>query len=165
MSKTDEEIESQRPDEDAPESEWKKFARLWEQRAKSALSPEEVEQLKERAAKADELEAAGQTDIERLTARLEEAERRASDAEAKLAAYEETATRQKLVEEIAEDKGVSASVLRGSTREELEAHADEILALLPVKQKAASDGSGGDRGADIEGEDASAKEIADSIRI
>lgn len=165
MSTTDEELEAQRPAEDAEESEWKKFARLWEKRAKDAPSPEEIAALKERAAKADELEAAGQTDVERLTARAEKAEAEVEDLRGKLSSIEQAETRKKLIDEVAEAKGVPASALRGETREDLEAHADELAQLIPAKPKAATDGSGGDRGDDIEGEDASAKDIADSLRI
>lgn len=161
---TDEEIEQMRPAEDAPESEWKKFARIWEDRAKAnakadpGVTPEEIAELRAKAQKADEIEDAQKSELEKALAR-------ADAAEAKLAEREKADAARKLAEEVAEAKGVSASVLRGSTREELEAHADSILALLPEKPKAASPGSGGDRGDDIDEEEADAKEIAANIRV
>lgn len=162
---TTEELESERPAEDAEESQWKAFARKWEQRAKAKPSDEELEELRQRAARADELEAAGQTDIERLTVRAEAAERERDELRAEMTKRDEAAERERVLAEVAESKGVPVTALRGVTREELEAHADEILALLPEKPKAALDGSGGDRGDDIEADDASAEQIAANIRI
>ena len=161
---TDEELENQRPAEDAPESEWKKYAQTWEKRAKAnakaalGITADELEELRSKAQKAQDLEDAQKSELEKALARAEA-------AEAKLAEREKADAARKLAEEVADAKGVSASVLRGSTREELEAHADSILALLPEKPKAATPESGGDRGDDIDEDEADAKEIAANIRV
>lgn len=167
---TDEELEQQRPADDAPESEWKKYAQTWEKRAKAnakashGVTADELEALRAKAQKADELEDAARTD-------LEKAQARADAAEAKIAERDKADAARELANEVAKAKSegrstpISASILRGSTREELEAHADEILALLPDKPKAATAGTGGDRGDDIEGEEADAKDIAANVRL
>ncbi|MGO2110724.1 MAG: hypothetical protein ACTH31_03845 [Pseudoclavibacter sp.] len=166
MPTNEEELEAERPAEDAEESQWKAFARKWEQRAKAKPSDDELAELKKRAERADELETAGQTDIERLTQRAEAAERERDGLRTQLNERDASDERSKLVSEIAEAKGIpDASLLVGDTREDIEAYADKLAALLPEKPKVATDGSGGDRGEDIEGGDASAKEIADTIRI
>lgn len=167
---TDEELEQQRPADDAPESEWKKYAQTWEKRAKAnakashGVTADELEALRAKAQKADKLEDAARTDLERAQAR-------ADAAEAKIAERDKADAARALANEVAKAKSegrstpISASILRGSTREELEAHADEILALLPEKPKAATAGTGGDRGDDIEGEEADAKDIAANVRL
>lgn len=167
---TDEELEQQRPADDAPESEWKKYAQTWEKRAKAnakaahGITADELADLRAKAQKAQELEDAQKSDLEKAQARAEA-------AEAKIAARDKADAARALADEVARAKSegrstpISASILRGSTREELEAHADEILALLPDKPKAATAGTGGDRGDDIEGEEADAKDIAANVRL
>lgn len=162
---TDEELEQQKPADDAPESEWKKYAQTWEKRAKAnakaslGVTADELSDLRAKAQKAQELEDAQKSD-------LEKAQARADAAEAKIAERDQADAAQKLAKEVAEAKGLAdPSVLSGATREALEAHADRILALLPEKPKAATAGTGGDRGADIDEEEADAKEIAANIRI
>lgn len=160
---TDEELEQQRPTEDAPESEWKKYAQTWEKRAKAnakaGVNADELAELRAKAQKADEFEEANRTELEKAQARAEA-------AEAKIAERDKTDAANKLAKEVAEAKGLAdPSVLAGSTREDLEAHADRILALLPEKRKAASDGTGGARGDDIDEEEADAKTIASNIRL
>ena len=103
-------------------------------------------ELKAKASRLDEIEEAQKSELEKALARAEAAETDIAKRDAAAAAKE-------LAEKVAAAKGVSASVLRGSTQEELEAHADSILALLPEKPKAATPGSGGNRGDDIDSED------------
>lgn len=162
---TDEELEQQKPADDAPESEWKKYAQTWEKRAKAnakaslGVTADELADLRAKAQKAQELEDAQKSD-------LEKAQARADAAEAKIAERDQAEAAQKLAKEVAEAKGLAdPSVLAGATREALEAHADRILALLPDKPKAATAGTGGARGDDIDEEEADAKEIAANIRI
>lgn len=144
------EVQEEQATESTSEVEkWKALARKNEARAKENA---------EKAKRLDEFEEAQKSEVEKLTARAEA-------AESKLAEREKADELRTVLDEVAEAKGVAASALRGSTREELEAHADVILSLIPPKQKAATDGTGGDRGSDIEGGDASAEEIAASIRI
>lgn len=152
MSDTETETEAQveqTTDLVAEVEKWKALARKNEARAK---------ENSDKAKRLDDLEEAQKSELEKLTARAEA-------AEAKIAEREKADAARALAEEVAKEKGVSASVLRGSTKEELEAHADSILALLPEKPKAATDGTGGDRGDDIEEEEVDAKEIAANIRL
>ncbi len=84
-----------------------------------------VRELEPLASRARELEDAGRSDTEKLTARAEMAER-------ELQATRMQATRL----EVAFEKGLTpaqAKRLVGSTREELEADADEVLRDFPVK--------------------------------
>ncbi|WP_137771811.1 MULTISPECIES: hypothetical protein [unclassified Microbacterium] len=167
---TDEELAEQRPADDAPESEWKKYAQTWEKRAKAnakanqGVTADELADLRAKAQKAQELEDAQKTELEKALARAEA-------AEAKIAEREKADAARSLADQVAKEKSegrqtpISASILRGSTREELEAHADEILALLPEKPKAATPGTGGERGDDIEEEEADAKDIAANVRL
>jgi hypothetical protein len=111
---------------------WKALSRKNEARA---------EENADKAKRFDAIEDENRTELDRVTARAEAAEKIIADNKAK----EEAAA---LREEIAKAKGfeerkVPVSALRGTTREELEAHADELLALLPVPPAAPSaDGQG-----------------------
>jgi hypothetical protein len=111
---------------------WKGHARTWEARAK---------ENSDKAKSFDELEEANRSELDKATARAEAAEKIIADNKAK----DEAAA---LRVEIAKAKGfeerkVPVTALRGTTREELEAHADELLALLPEPPKAPSaDGQG-----------------------
>ncbi|MEV5042706.1 hypothetical protein [Microbacterium sp. LMI1x-1-1.1] len=104
-----------------------------------ALSRKNEEQARANADKAkrfDEIEEASKTEQEKLLARAEAAEKKLAERDAKDAA-------KSLATEIADAKGVPAAALRGATREELEAHADELLAFLPKPPSAPSaDGQG-----------------------
>lgn len=95
------------------ETDWKAEARKWESRAK------ENNAAKKRL---DELEEAAKSDLEKATSRAEAAEKRAAELE-----------REGLRREVAEAKGLplaAASRLTGTTREELEADADQLAALI-----------------------------------
>ena len=116
----------------AEAEKWKALSRKNEEQAKANA---------EKAKKFDELEEANKTEQEKLLARAEAAEKKLADREAKDAAAATAA-------EVAKEKGVPVSALRGSTTEELEAHADELLAILPKKDPAPSaDGQGEASGA------------------
>jgi hypothetical protein len=118
-------IEEQLAAAQAEVEKWKSLSRKNEERA--TANADKARQL-------DELESANQTEQEKLLARAESAEGELAEIKAKTTA----AT---LREEIAKEKGfedrkIPATALRGATREELEAHADEILALLPEPAEA-----------------------------
>ena len=111
----------------AEAEKWKALSRKNEEQAKANA---------EKAKKFDELEEANKTEQEKLLARAEAAEKKLADREAKDAAAATAA-------EVAKAKGVPVSALRGATKEELEAHADELLELMPKKPAAPSaDGQG-----------------------
>lgn len=117
---------------EAEAEKWKTLSRQNEQRAKDNA---------EKAKKFDEHEEANKTELEKLKERAEAAERVNAERDAREAAG-------KLREDIAKEKGfadrkINASALRGTTREELEAHADELLALVPAPAAGPSaDGQG-----------------------
>lgn len=126
----------------ADAEKWKGLSRQNEERAKSNA---------EKAKKFDEHEEANRTELEKAQARAEAAENVIAERDAKEAAS-------KLREEIANEKKfadhkISASALRGSTREELEAHADELLSMFPAPAAAPSAEGQGNTGTQIgEGE-------------
>lgn len=112
---------------EAEAEKWKTLSRQNEQRAKDNA---------DKAKKFDEHEEANKTELEKAQARAEAAEKTVAERDAK-----DTAA--KLRDEVADAKGfadrkISASALRGTTREELEAHADELLALVPAPATTAS---------------------------
>ncbi len=90
----------------------------------------DYDDLKARAAKLTEIEAANQTEAEKVQARLEAAEKRASELEAKA-----------LKSDVAAAKGVPSALLTGSTQDELEASADALLAFLGEQKPAAPSSS------------------------
>lgn len=71
---------------------------------------------------------AGQVDT--FQSRIKELETTNTELDGKVKTFETEKVRAVLVSDVAKDKGVPASALRGSTREELEAHADELAKLL-----------------------------------
>lgn len=103
-------------------------ARLARERAKFADYPE----LKSKAEKLAEMEDRDKSELVRAIERAELAERKAAEAEALVANRE----RELLVKDVAAVKKVPAKWLRGDSREELEASADEWLAdakgVVPV---------------------------------
>lgn len=86
----------------------------------------DYDDLKAKADKLAEIEEANKTEEQKQAERVAELEKKLSDYE----------TREQLNAwkgEVATEKGVPAHLLRGSTREELAEHADEIKALLDEK--------------------------------
>lgn len=97
-------------------------ARLARERAKYAG----FEEFKDKAAKFDEIEAANKTELEKLTERLEQAEKKVAD-------YETAEARNAIVAEVAHETGLpiqTVAILRGETKDELL----EAAALVQPKQ-------------------------------
>lgn len=115
-------------DEDAPqgaeepqapenqEIDWKKESRKWEDRAKANLAAATANEAA--AKRLAEIEEAQKSEAQKVQERLEAAERRAAESEAKA-----------LRAEIAASKGVPVALLAGTTQEELEAAADALIAF------------------------------------
>jgi hypothetical protein len=80
----------------------------------------DYDELKAKAEKFDQLEASSKSDLEKEREARQKAEKEAADAKAA-----------SLKLEVAAEKGVKARWLSGTTREELEAAADEYLADHP----------------------------------
>lgn len=111
----------------AEAEKWKAFARKHEDSAKANA---------DKASRFDEFEEANKTEMQK-------AADRATAAEAKVAEFESRTLRA----EVAASKGIPAALLSGSTKEELEASADALLAFRGEKTK--PDFGGGDRGGDV----------------
>jgi hypothetical protein len=115
-------------DWEAEATKWKQYSRKHEDEAKS---------LRPAAARLAEIEEQNKTE-------LQKAADRAAAAETKLAETEARVTRA----EVASEKGIPANLLSGTTREELEASADALIAFRG-EQKKLPDMGGGDRGTDV----------------
>lgn len=116
------------------EKDWAAEAEKWK-----ALARKHEDQSKANADKArrfDEFQESQKSEQQKL-------EERAAAAEAKAAEIELRA----LKAEVANEKGVPAGLLTGSTAEELAASADALLAFRGEKPK--PDFGGGDRGGDV----------------
>lgn len=87
-------------------------------RAESAKYRTQAKANEDAAKRLAELEESQKSEAQKLADRLAEAERKASEAEQKM-----------LKAEVAAAKGVPVELLSGSTAEELEAHADRLLAF------------------------------------
>jgi ATP-dependent Clp protease ATP-binding subunit ClpA len=97
------------------ETDWKAKARQWETRAKENAGA---------ARRLAELEEASKSDLQKAIDRAETAERRIAEVELSAARAEIAAT-----------SGVPLEALRGSNREELEAHAETLKALLTAQPR------------------------------
>ena len=99
-------------------------ARIARERAKFA----DYDEIKVRASKLDEIEAANQTEAEKVAKRLAAAEKRAAELEV-------TALRAT----VAAAKGVPANLLSGSTQEEIESAADALIEFRGEKPDVVND--------------------------
>ena len=104
--------------------DWKAMARKHEDREKALAA--KVAELKKKADLYDEQTEAGRSDLEKALARAEKAEKGLADARQALAEKD----RMVLAAQVAAAKGVPADRIRGDSREEMEADADELLALI-----------------------------------
>ncbi|MEV0608119.1 hypothetical protein AB0I61_17310 [Polymorphospora rubra] len=98
---------------------WQRQARANERKLKGAPKPEELEKLRADAAEMEKIRDGQRSDAEKATARADKAEARVAELEPKL-----------LRLEVALEKGLTAKQaarLVGSTKEELEADADDLL--------------------------------------
>lgn len=100
-----------KPAEPTNTTDWKAEARKWEARAK---------ENKEKADKFDEFQESQKSELER-------AQERAQQAEKQVEAYKHAEDLRNWANEVSSETHVPASVLRGDTREEMEAHAKQIL--------------------------------------
>lgn len=102
------------PEAPAQETDWKAEARKWEERAKANRSAAE---------KLAEIEEASKTEAQRMAERLAKAEER-------VAAFERSEQVNGWRDEVAKATGVPANVLKGSTKEEIEEHANTLKSLI-----------------------------------
>lgn len=104
------------------ETDWKAQSRKWERLAK---------ENKAAAEKLAELEESQKTEDQKRAERL-------AELESEIAAYRTKEQIAEWAKDVADETGVPASALRGSTREELEAHAKELQSLISKKPKPTS---------------------------
>ena len=107
--------EAPKPEAPAQETDWKAEARKWEERAKANKSAAE---------KLAEIEEASKTADQKAADRLQLAEKRAADLELKADRAE-----------VAALKAVPMDLISGSTREEMEASADKLIAFRGATQQ------------------------------
>lgn len=88
-----------------------------------------VARVKNQYADYEDLKARA-SEVDGYKSRISELEATNGELSGKVQTFEQEKERAALVSEIAKEKNVPASALRGSTREELEAHADDIAALI-----------------------------------
>lgn len=107
-------IEPAEPQNPADGTDWKAEARKWEARAKENSTA---------AQRLAEIEEAQKTELQKAIERAEAAEAKAAkfETERQLAGWRS---------EVAAASGVPAEALRGSTKEELQAHADALKPLI-----------------------------------
>lgn len=115
-----EEDNDEKPQE--PQTDWKAYARKWEERAKA------------NAEKAKELDALSETHA-KTVAELEAQKARAAEAEAEIKRRDGLAVRAKQVKEAAEKYGIPSKVLEGYAGEDVEAYAESIKPYFPDKAK------------------------------
>ena len=96
--------------------------------AKRVAKYSDYEELKQKAAKFDEQVEAGKSDLQKAT-------EKANSLQAELDALKQAESMRKMREEVADAKGIPAKLLTGTTAEECEAQAAELLAWA---QKASS---------------------------
>lgn len=123
-------------------------------RQKEKLEKENAEKfadyddLKAKASSLDEIEEARKSELQKATERAEAAEKAVAErAEVDAKREAEEKAKRELAEvrdAVAKEKGVDASVLRGGSREDLEAHADSIKSLIGSSSVVSKSGTGGD---------------------
>jgi hypothetical protein len=94
------------------------------------LTPAEVKEALENSRKWESRSKANKAALDELTAKHELTAAEKSELATKLQTYEAEKERASLVSEVATAANVPASALRGTTREELEAHAAVLAELI-----------------------------------
>lgn len=105
----------------------------------------EKTKLDEAVSRAEEAEAsiaAVAQERDEAVARATSAEERATDAEGKVQTFESQKQLNELRTEVAKAAGVPATALRGTTKEELEAHASELKPLITASRGPVIPGQG-----------------------
>lgn len=129
-----------------------------------SLSRKNEERATENAEKAKKFDDLDKTEVERERARAEKAEtalKEREEADAKAKADKDAAeAATKVRDEVATAKKIAPALLRGSTKEELEAHADELIAagIKPATAPSA-DGQGATGDPVSDGKEKTAEEI------
>jgi hypothetical protein len=105
-----------------PATDWVAEAKKWESRAKENRSA---------AVRLAEIEEAQKTELQKAQARAEAAEKRAAEFESRAAEFESRQQIAEWKEAISEKTGVPVGVLRGTTEEDIKAHAESLKQFIP----------------------------------
>jgi len=96
----------------------------------AGLTPAEVKEALDNSRKWESRSKANKTELDKAIARAAELEAQNGELSNKVKEFETKAERSKTIAEVAKEAGVPADALRGDTREELEAHAEVLKALI-----------------------------------
>lgn len=113
---------SQDPAQDELER-WKADARKWEDRAKAN---------KDAADRLAELENANKTEAQKLQEQFDAVKAERDTFQGELNSYQQREQVQQWAKELTKESHISADLLRGSTREELEEHHAQLQAQFPL---------------------------------
>lgn len=100
------------------------------QEQSQSFSQEDVNRIVQERLQREREKYADYDDLKTAAERAQELEAQTQELTAKVAEFESKEEHRKLVADVAETAGVPAGVLKGETKEELEAHAESIKALL-----------------------------------
>ncbi|MEI2713395.1 MAG: hypothetical protein V9G04_08890 [Nocardioides sp.] len=96
---------------------------------KAAITPaDQLTALQDKAKRFDELDAASKTEVQKLQDQLAATAKERDGFNAKVDEHDAQAEQLRVRDEVAKAKGLTASLLRGSSKEDFEAHADELIA-------------------------------------
>lgn len=116
-------IDLNQPADDAPESDWKRYAREWEKKAKARPGElKEIAILREKARRLDEIEEASKSEQQKLAEAAERSRQEAAETAAELARLR-AAVKHGLSDE-------DLDLLGTGTPEEIEARAERLAARL-----------------------------------
>ena len=101
-----------------------------EQEQTQSFSQDDVNRIVQERLQREREKYADYDDLKTAAERAQELEAQTQELTAKVAEFESKEEHRKLVADVAETAGVPAGVLKGETKEELEAHAESIKALL-----------------------------------
>lgn len=120
--------------EDKEKSEESTESKTFTQDQVNAMLAEQKRKVGEKFADYDEVKAKAE-ELEKLTSAsksdIEKALERAAKAEAEIAKFQQKEQVAQWASEITKDSPIPATVLRGNTKEELEAHFADLLQLAP----------------------------------
>ena len=101
-----------------------------QEQAESTFSQEDVNRIVQERLQREREKYSDYDELKTAAERAQELEAQTQELTAKVAEFESKEEHRKLVADVAETAGVPAGVLKGETKEELEAHAESIKALL-----------------------------------
>ena len=101
-----------------------------EQEQAQSFSQDDVNRIVQERLQREREKYADYDDLKTAAERAQELEAQTQELTAKVAEFESKEEHRKLVADVAETAGVPAGVLKGETKEELEAHAEALKSIL-----------------------------------